>query len=257
MARTPRGSQKVFFRRLWRRIQDDENTADLSSLAGASKEDGTVSVNDGKVRLSISDDREWLSDLDCFVRSNIEVFIADEEDVNYFRNDKKVVAMTGNVGLRCVHCAHLKHRDRTAGACYFPKTISSIYENTRDFQKSHLTYCPHLPLAAKEKLLTKSTSSSLTSVLRRYYILSAKALGMVDTHEGIKAAKNSQIVVTPDTAVKMDDQTEASTVVSTLNDDDDIKSHQRKRSLEEGETTRDKEATMNLVGDAKKTKVEI
>jgi len=185
MSRTPRGSQKVFFRRLWRRIHEDQATLSISGSPRAAFE------TDGKVLLYIDEDKEWLSDLDCFIRSNVEVFVTDDEDVDYFKCSSKDLVLRGNVGLRCVHCSHLKREDRLQGACFFPKTIGSIYESTRDFQKNHLPNCPHMLDSAKEKL--NNTTASLTSVLRRYYILAAKALGMVDTQDGIKAAEGSKI----------------------------------------------------------------
>jgi hypothetical protein len=183
MARLPRGSQKVFFRRLWRRLHGSKDTS----------ENDIIEHPEGKVLLCIGEDKDWLSDLDCFVRSNVEVYIANEDDIEHYKHDRKYAIMEGNVGLRCIHCAHLKHQDRSAGACFFPNTISSVYEATREFQKNHLPNCPFLPPGSKEKLNCNSTSSSLTSVLRRYYVLAAKALGMVDTQDGVRAAEGSKL----------------------------------------------------------------
>merc|ERR1712157_291548 len=50
----------------------------------------------------------------------------------------------------------------------------------------HLESCVNLPADISQEMANLKTSTSLSSVLRRYYVLAAKALGMVDTAEGIR-----------------------------------------------------------------------
>ena len=252
MSQMPRGSQKVFFRRVWRRIHDDDPSTSsvaaaptfAASIGSASKNDTKSSVRgDGAtsstpvrgndespnsmersatkslvslskggsarrtptstyviigphaklvgnsnafvdaapscgtckhgaealahaaaaqstgeyhshpiVMLALSEDKEWLSEYDCFLRSNIEVFAADEKDVACARADRKLGISVGQCGIRCLHCAvavsrYSDGRRGTRGAAVvFPTSTSSIYECVKDFHRNHLeNHCPHLP----------------------------------------------------------------------------------------------------------------
>ena len=68
----------------------------------------------------------------------------------------------------------------------YPNSVSSIYESVRDFRQLHLNSCPTLPTDLKCAMskLNHDSRSSLTSVLRRYYIQSARALGLFDSEDG-------------------------------------------------------------------------
>ena len=250
MARLPRGSQKVFFRRMWRRLHDedpeaaDESTESTTDAVGASNDeniapkskssknaptqaddavkteaidssdestlvierstrDAAEALSDSannnapsspssRVLLAIAEDKEWLSDMDCFIRRNLEVFCATADDVDIAREDRKYPINIGQVGIRCVHCAKVKGNVAARGtAVAFPYSINGIYESVREFQRLHLESCPQLPDGTKAKLAGFQGSASLSSVLRKYYVLAAKALGMHDTADGIRSGGES------------------------------------------------------------------
>jgi hypothetical protein len=250
MSRLPRGSQKVFFRRMWRRLHDEDpiptddilspipsidsqnegdqlpdsskqtrpNPVDTSSflegspagtsgseesmvipqrsteeaakaLAGASMQSGPPSPF-SRVLLAIPDDNKWLSDTDCFIRRQLEVFCATTEDVDNAHTDRKYPIEEGQVGIRCLHCAVSKTGARGQGVAY-PFNVSGIYESAREMQRLHLELCEHMPAAAKAKYDKLKGSSSLSSVLRKYYIIAATAIGLIDTMNGIRAGGKS------------------------------------------------------------------
>ena len=249
MARLPRGSQKVFFRRMWRRLHDEdpeasaetptnesneENVAPQVSKPSetpkappvtvkpeeedsprTSKSDESVLVLErttqeaaqalasstthseplspsSRILLAIPDDKEWLSDMDCFIRKQLEVFCATEEDVAMAQSDRKYPIHVGQVGIRCIHCSVSKKNPPPQGtAVAFPFSISGIYESVREFQRLHLDTCENLSDATKTKLAGFKGSSSLSSVLRKYYVLAAKALGLQDTRDGIRSGAES------------------------------------------------------------------
>ena len=250
MARLPRGSQKVFFRRMWRRLHDEDPQAPSPEQAKTSPEQasggarsepseskypavalkqsgidtspGGTSGSDesmllmqrstkeaakaladsiamelppsptSRVLLAIPEDKEWLSDTDCFIRRQIEVFCATNEDVSIARSDRKFPVHEGQVGIRCVHCSLAKEGvgARGSGVAY-PFSVSGIYESVREFQRLHLDSCENLPGDMKAKLADLKGSTSLSSVLRKYYVLAAKALGLKDTRDGIRAGADS------------------------------------------------------------------
>ena len=206
MARLPRGSQKVYFRRMWRRLHGDKTELEDGTGGNKTNADGSTSTTSngspganvsvmtaaqrGRILLAIAEDREWLSDVDCFVRKNLEVFCATARDVTLAHSERKYPVLPGHVGIRCIHCAH--HTEGAHGsAVSFPHSIGSIYESVREFQKLHMESCPHTPPEVVAKLNSLTTSTSLTSVLRRYYILAGKALGMVEAADGIRASVES------------------------------------------------------------------
>jgi len=254
MAKLPRGSQKVFFRRMWRRLHDSdpkhEDDASESKESGSEKpvveiptpsshaeersspsshqversasasSPGTSTEESAllferpteeaakalaasltnsnppspssRVLLGIPEDKEWLSDMDCFIRRNLEVFCATAEDVDLAQQDRKYPITAGQVGIRCVHCALAGGRNACRGnAVAYPYSISGIYEGVREFERLHLGSCKHLPTAMKQKLDGFKGSSSLSSVLRKYYVLAANALGMYDSPDGIRSGGES------------------------------------------------------------------
>ena len=259
MATLPRGSQKVFFRRMWRRLHDadpvphDESSESKESEGGpvadsppppppapqqqrnaegqsspsaghaeasASSPDGTSTDESAhflerptdeaakalaasltqsnppspssRVLLGIPEDKEWLSDMDCFIRRNLEVFCATAEDVDFAHQDRKYPITVGQVGIRCIHCALAGGGAACRGnAIAFPYSINGIYEAVREFQRLHLESCDNLPAATRQKLEEVKGSSSLSSVLRKYYVLAANALGMYDTPDGIRSGGES------------------------------------------------------------------
>lgn len=225
MQSLPRGSQKVFFRRMWRRLHDGDEAAATpvrdaapatasvkrESSVKASATDSSLSNPDlasdaaarmlaasldaespreqvtetkGRILLSVPEDKEWLSDVDCFVRNNIEVFSATTMDVADAAADRKYPIKVGQVGIRCVHCAMCACGARGPAVAY-PYSISGIYESVREFQRMHFDKCENLPEDVREKSEKVSKgATSLSSVLRRYYVQSARALGLYDTKEG-------------------------------------------------------------------------
>jgi len=251
MSQVERGSQKIFFRRMWRRIHEKDVTAetavaeasetsetpeqssekeeqksdeitirepDTSSAADMTPKHhelkplddlptspgdltfGPATENSAKalsvcakdpsakhstILLAILEDKEWISDMDCFVRENLAVFCASEQDVNSAQSDRKYPIVVGQVGIRCLHCAMSSTGEGARGtAVSFPHSIHGIYESVREFQRLHLESCPNLPTDVASKLSALKGSSSLSSVLRRHYVSAARALGMRDASDG-------------------------------------------------------------------------
>jgi hypothetical protein len=251
MSRLPRGSQKVFFRRVWKRIHDDDpqtiptddgsprpstNTnhpsnpvspvedTKQSSPSGTSVSHGSEETPllierptietakllaesilhatilplspSSRVLLSIAEDRDFLSEQDCFIRQQVEVFCATLEDVEIAVEDSKFPIELGQVGLRCIHCSLAKHGPGASGnAVVFPYSINGIYEAVREFERVHLVNCANFPLSWKAKLDNMNESSTISSIQRKYYTLAAKGLGLKDFRGGIRAGSESVPVV--------------------------------------------------------------
>eukprot|EP00978_Attheya_sp_CCMP212_P031319 scaffold117941_cov60-Attheya_sp.AAC.1 len=235
MAKRERGSQKIFFRRMWRRLHPDDVGGDKNNTKQDEGSDSPQRISLGKssdsqspkgernsymqisrsttdaardlaspairktdgsynpVLLAIKEDRKWLSDTDCFIRRNLEVFCAIDEDVAIAQSDNKYPISVGQVGIRCVHCAAKEGVQANGAAVFYSFSVNGIYESVREFQRLHLESCPNIPESAKTRLASLNLLGSLSSVLRRYYVMSAKALGLydaTDTTHGVRSSGN-------------------------------------------------------------------
>jgi len=235
MAKLPRGSQKVFFRRMWRRVHIDSSTEKEEEEAqGESSTSATISKSQpksaiSKISLAIPEDKDWLSDTDCFVRRNLEVFCASNDDIFSAQTDRKFPITLGQVGIRCIHCAATSEGAR-GNAVNFPYSIDGIYEVVRELQKLHLESCVNLPAETSQEMANLKTSTSLSSVLRRYYVLAAKALGMIDTPEGIRmSGETLSIGSTGDLNLNTQDQSATQSTVSMKEANEDKSESSRKR----------------------------
>jgi hypothetical protein len=259
MSKLPRGSQKIFFRRMWRRLHDgdpqdeDEDTPamqvpspqaamlqlknrrppiaaiatspdkSIDDLSHSGSHSGSITVlsdetilvmqrsakeaaralaistanksgpssPSSRILVAIPEDKEWLSDIDAYVRKQLEVFSATEDDVAAAQADRKYPIAIGQVGIRCIHCSIAQGHDAIGHAIAYPFSISGIYESVKEFHRLHLDSCPNLPVTTKSKLNSMKGASSLSSVLRKYYTLAAKALGLRDTKDGIRTGGES------------------------------------------------------------------
>jgi hypothetical protein len=174
---------------------DDEYSSTQRSTAEAAKiladcaQQPVPASASPRVLLAISSDKEWISDMDCYVRKQLELFAATEADVEMARADRKFPIEVGQVGIRCIQCAMVCKGDEgcSGTAVSYPFQIHGIYEAVRELQRLHLDSCVHMPTAVKDKISASKGASSLSSVLRRYYALAAKALGLYDFREGVRA----------------------------------------------------------------------
>jgi hypothetical protein len=214
MTTKPRGWQKVFFRRMWRRIHGyqagDEEEGAVEAVEGAvtiesqeAKQTENVVSADfslspssrGACLLAIPEDNQWLSDSDCLVRSCLEVFVATEENVRQqAKTSRKGLIQVGQVGIRCIYCASLPQSSGGKGSFVYPLAINDIYDSVREIQRSHLYTCVNIPEGERAKLSALKTASSCSTVVRRYYVVAAKGLklNLYDTESGIRAESKFQ-----------------------------------------------------------------
>jgi hypothetical protein len=144
----------------------------------------------GSTSLSLPDsDAEWLSELNCFIRATcLEAFSATEEDVA--RTSKRGRIALHQVGIRCRFCTHRPLKERAVAAVSFPTSVAGIYESIKRWQRVHLALCGDAPQQVKSNLAQLASTNVWIPTTRQYWADSAKALGMVDTEDGIRFASN-------------------------------------------------------------------
>ena len=130
-------------------------------------------------------DREWLSELNCYIRSHcVEAFSASEEDVS--RSSKRGRITINQVGIRCRHCVSVSTKDKAVAAVSFPTSIGGIYESVKRWQRVHVEVCEAIPQEVRNTLAALSNTNVWVPTTRQYWTDSARAIGLVDTHEGIR-----------------------------------------------------------------------
>ena len=139
--------------------------------------------------LSQPEDSMKLSDHQVLLRLQIEAFKATEVDASTHTRGRNKQVQVGQVGIRCRHCAHLPITKRKKGSTYFPASLMGVYQAAQNMSTTHIQcgVCPEMPENIKQEfvrlMLSRSTSSGAG---RPYWAASAKAIGLLDTDDGIR-----------------------------------------------------------------------
>jgi hypothetical protein len=141
-----------------------------------------------RMLLAMPSDSDSLSDRQCFVRSEmVEIFAATSKDVAARHSKGAQKLIEGQVGIRCVHCAHLRTRDRAERAVCYPSSISRIYQTVADMQRFHFEQCREIPPETRKIYKSlKTTRPRGVGSPQTYWIHTAKLLDLVDTECGIR-----------------------------------------------------------------------
>ena len=81
-----------------------------------------------RMLLYVPSDNESISPYQCFARQNIELFQAQEVDVQTGAQGRNKPVKLGQVGIRCIHCADLHPKLRTRAAVYYPSRLGVLYQ---------------------------------------------------------------------------------------------------------------------------------
>ena len=165
-------------------------------------------------------DSQSLSNRQCYIRTHlIELFIANEEDVQSRPTKGKQKIYCGQVGIRCAYCvaaaaagndndddggrgddtsAYPHDWTRVGGgnttsrqrqppppraerAICYPQSISRIYQTVADMQRRHFEKCPYIPVVVMGTYKSlKSTRSRGEINPAHYWESSAREIGLID-----------------------------------------------------------------------------
>jgi len=137
--------------------------------------------------LSHSEDKEKLSRLQCFLREQIEMFIATAEDATTYSRGRNKRVEVGQAGIRCKHCGTLSVKDRSKGSTYFPSTLAGIYQAAQNMYHYHFcTGCPVIAQKYPSHFNEIISSRSCYGGGKDYWSMSAKRMGLIETAVGLK-----------------------------------------------------------------------
>jgi hypothetical protein len=159
-------SQKSLF------VVDDEVTVDwedvmmtdavaVAVFGGAAATQASASVVTVEPSLSgrppnilyLSCDPDNLNPYQVVVRRNIEIFEAQEIDVESGAQGRNRPVVLGQVGIRCRFCSHVPPKERTRGAMYYPSKLLGVYQAAQNLATTHLCEsCTHVPSELRAEL---------------------------------------------------------------------------------------------------------
>ena len=181
------------------RLSVEYDESDAESVIG---EDDSNIVYHGSAPLTRNDDINWLSELQCFVRTDmVEIFSAKKNDVEL--DDEDIVE--GQVGVRCAYCAKLSADERPDGHAYFPDSVSAIYQNVSDLQRRHFFRCNEMTDDARKNFKSlRGFATKAEGETHQYWIDSARELGVADFADkpGIKIYRDIEEPSATDIIVK-------------------------------------------------------
>eukprot|EP00977_Amphora_coffeiformis_P012444 scaffold3077_cov162-Amphora_coffeaeformis.AAC.3 len=150
-------------------------------------------------------DSQYLNPIHCFVRRHVEFFVAGQEEVNAPSPGRKTRVTLGQVGIRCIHCAHLPIKDRVKRSSCYPPSIGGLYHAISNMKCDHFALCKGLPPADREEFLSlrvqtsrktpkhakpkhakPAADRSIANSTAQYYHDSAMRMGLFDTNDGIR-----------------------------------------------------------------------
>lgn len=141
---------------------------------------------DGCVRLTKTDDPHWLSEMECFARSDlVEVFcLTNKEDVEGYSGRKEPA--TGQIGIRCVFCKSLDPAERPNGCVVFPDSLSTIHTKVGDMIRLHFTSCSAMPEEARQtfKSLRGFDAKTAGDDSSQYWVDAARDIGLTNMPPG-------------------------------------------------------------------------
>jgi hypothetical protein len=142
----------------------------------------------GPVSVYCRSDEEVLSEYQCLLRQQMEFFEATPEDVASSAQGRNKPIQHRQIGIRCVHCAHLPPKGRPRGAVYYPSKLFSLYQSAQNMAVNHFqTRCPNIPDALHDTLNEyKDRKCHIHGGGKQYWAGTARSLGIVEAPNGLE-----------------------------------------------------------------------
>ena len=175
---------------------------------------------EGIMPLALPDDEDYLPELHCLVRQNLELFSATDADCQDKSYGKRTPIVRGKVGIRCVHCAAasiaavstaamapdfvgsnsqaaLSSPQRKlkyiGGSISYISSLSSLSNIACQKPQLHFASCPHTPSNVKEHL-HRLTHDEDGNPLRQRAGAVVRKLGITSTKYWLVAARRVGLV---------------------------------------------------------------
>ncbi|KAL3943035.1 MAG: hypothetical protein SGARI_000074 [Bacillariaceae sp.] len=132
-------------------------------------------------------DTDSLSEYQCLIRQQIELFAADKSEAASSVQGRNKQIVEGQVGIRCRHCAHVPSRQRQKGSMYFPTKLERIYQAAQNLSTFHLAdTCKYVPDHVRKKILLLRERKSPAGGGKRYWGEGVRCLGVTEKDSGLR-----------------------------------------------------------------------
>jgi hypothetical protein len=139
------------------------------------------------VPLFLDYDQQVLTQYQCLLRQQMELFEAGPLDVRINVKGRIKPLRLGQLGLRCRHCSMLPPDERTRGAVYFPGSVEGVYQIAQNMCKKHLCdRCDRIPSSIKHKLremFRSKEDNNRRAGGKVYWVESLAVLGVYEDKE--------------------------------------------------------------------------
>lgn len=135
-------------------------------------------------------DDDSLSEYQCLVRRQIELFEAQRDDVESNAQGRNRPIVMGQVGIRCRHCRMLPPKHRARGAVYYPAKLQGLYQAAQNMASGHLCeHCQHVPAPLRAELLKLKERKSSAGGGKKYWADGVRVLGVREDEDGLRFEK--------------------------------------------------------------------
>ena len=139
----------------------------------------------------VDDESNGFSPTICFVRQQLEFFVASEQDADARRKKGGVSGnvKAGSLGFRCIHCKHLPPSERAPSADAFPNQVGLIYQSVRNYQRHHFLKCPSVPQSLKDHYQATPRRQKSKRMVHKHkhnqnpWVYSANRKGIMDVED--------------------------------------------------------------------------
>jgi hypothetical protein len=136
-------------------------------------------------------DEDSLSEYQCLIRKQIELFEADKEEAASSVQGRNKQVVEGQVGIRCRHCTVAAPRQRQKGCMYFPTKLDRIYQAAQNLSAFHLCeHCKHVPSDVRQKILVLRERKSPAGGGKRYWAEGVRCQGVFEDSVGLRFLKS-------------------------------------------------------------------
>jgi hypothetical protein len=142
------------------------------------------------ITLYMTCDEDSLSEYQCLVRRQVDLFEARREEVDSNAKGRNKPIVLGQVGIRCHHCSMLPPKHRTRGAMYYPAKLHGLYQAAQSMASGHLCYhCQHIPNEIRQELLVLRERKSSAGGGKKYWADGVRVLSVYEDEDGLRFKK--------------------------------------------------------------------
>jgi hypothetical protein len=145
-------------------------------------------ANRSAVPLYLDYDDQALSEYQCLLRKQVELFETRPEDIQGNAQGRNTPIYIGQVGIRCRHCSVLPKAVRPMGTVYYSRTLAGVYQVAQNMAKVHYfgNKCTQIPASTKEQLIALQRTNKRASGGKEYWVDGLKVHGVYEDGKALR-----------------------------------------------------------------------